>query len=99
MPPVHLWKFVQCPFSGRAEQLIDAIAIAIETDDRLAIDNERRRRAAVPLVHQFVERSLICLYILGFELNAFLPKKLFGCSAVGSAGLMEQNDFFHNATP
>jgi hypothetical protein len=94
-----LRKTYCCPPSGRVQQLIDAIAIAIESDDRLAINYERTRRVAVSLIHQFVECSLGCLDIPGFELNAFLPKKLFGCSAVGSAGLMEQNHFFHNATP
>jgi hypothetical protein len=92
-----LRKTYCCPPSGRTQQLIDAIAI--ESDDRLAINYERSRRVAVSLIHQFVECSLVCLDIPGFELNAFLPKKLFGCSAVGSAGLMEQNHFFHNATP
>jgi len=77
------------PASG--EELFDACTIPIEPDHHFTIAHQRRRRAAVPLIHQFVEGRLVRFDVLGNVLNALVPKKLLGCRAVGSAGFMEQN--------
>jgi hypothetical protein len=79
------------------EELFHAFAITVEPDDHFAINYQRCRRATVPLIHQLVQRHWVRLNIPGHVMNALMPKILFGCSAVGSTRLMEQNYFFHEA--
>ena len=53
----------------------------------------------MPFVDELVEGGLVGLNILRDVNDAFLPKKLFGCSAVRSAGLMKEDHFSHNVPP
>jgi hypothetical protein len=77
------------------EKLLDFFAISLETDDRLPINHDSRWGAAVPSVHELVHSCCIGAYVLRIKRNTFVPKKLFGCMAIGSTSSFEKSYVFH----
>jgi hypothetical protein len=77
------------------EQLLYAFTVGLEADDHLAIDHQRSRRTAFPSVHQLVISARVRLDVLALVGDALLPKELFGCPAIPSAGLVVQDNPLH----
>src|SRR5262249_11974338 len=77
------------------EQLLYPFTVGLEADDHLAVDHQRRRRTALPSVHQLVIGTRIRLDVLAVVGDTLPPKELFGCPAIPSAGLMVQDNLLH----
>jgi hypothetical protein len=71
------------------------LTVRLEADDRLAVDHQRGRRPALPVIDQLVIGVRVRLDVLALVGDALLPKELFGRPAIPSAGLVVQDDLLH----
>jgi hypothetical protein len=70
------------------EQRLYPLTVRLEADDHLAVDHQRGRRPAFPVIDQLVIGVRVRLDVLALVGDAFLPKELFGRPTIPSAGLV-----------
>src|ERR671930_27569 len=77
------------------QQLLHPFTVGLEAADHLAVDHQRGRRPAFPFIDQLVIGVRVRLDVLALVGDALLPKELFGCPAIPSAGLVVQDNPLH----
>src|ERR671930_134345 len=77
------------------QQLLHPLTVGLEADDHLVVDHQRGRRPAFPCIDQLVIGARVRLDVLALVGDALLPKELFGCPTIPSAGLVVQDDLLH----